>query len=296
MLQTHRDGAGLASITGLLDTWEGRRYHRATFAVAIPVTHPLDVESIQARLSDAPIGHRILSFLSVASTMDVARREAEQAAAEGTVVVAQEQTAGRGRFGRSWVSRGGQDLTFSVLLYPSRTASAGIGIAASVAVMRAVRQVTDLSPSLKWPNDVLLAGKKVCGILIETALQEYEVRYAILGLGINVNSDPAADPEIAPVATSLARELGHQVSREALLEAVLLELGRVYCQVTGWAETWEAWHASLETLGKRVQVRWGEQVEEGLAEAVDAEGNLLLRRQDGTLITLPGGEVTFQVP
>lgn len=256
---------------------------------------PLAVEPIEARLSGAPIGHRILYFPSVGSTMDVARQEAGEGAPEGTVVVAEEQTAGRGRLGRRWVSVRDQNLSFSVLLYPGRTACAGLGIAVPVAVVRAVHQVTGLSPTLKWPNDVLLAGKKVCGVLIETALQDTDVRYAILGLGINVNFDPSAYPDIAPTATSLARELGHQVSREALFEAVLKELGIIYLHLKGWADAWDEWQSSLETLGKEVQVRWGDQVEEGLAEAVDVEGNLLLRRQDGTLITLPGGEVTFQV-
>ena len=257
--------------------------------------NPLKVEPVQSRLSHDPIGHRILYFPSIGSTMDVARQEAEGGAPEGTVVVAEEQTTGRGRFGRSWVSAVGQNLSFSVLLYPSRGACAGLSIAVPVAVIRAIHQETGLSPTLQWPNDVFLAGKKVCGILIETALQDDEVRYAIVGVGINVNFAPHAQPEIVAGATSLAQELGHPVSREALFEAVLKNLGAIYQQLGGWAEVWEQWRSSLETLGREIRVRWGEQVEEGLAEAVDAEGNLLLRRPDGTLIVLPGGEVTLRV-
>ena len=255
---------------------------------------PLAVEAIQARLSSAPIGHRILYFPSVGSTMDVARQEAEQGAPEGTVVVADEQTAGRGRFGRHWVSGSEQNLLFSIVLYPERTALAGLNIIAPVAVITAIQRTTALSPTLKWPNDVLVAGKKVCGILMETAVQDGGIRYAVLGFGINVNFDPSEVPQIAGLGTSLSKELGEPVSREGVLEAVLEELSALYGRLKGWAAVRNRWEASLETLGSRIRVQWGEQVEEGLAEAVDAEGNLLLRRSDGTVVTLSGGDVISQ--
>ena len=252
------------------------------------------MESIAASLGSSAVGHRIIYLPTVTSTMDIARQEAEGDAKEGTVVVAEEQTAGRGRFGRRWLSAPGQNLSSSVLLYPSRWACGRLSVVAPVAVLRAIRQVTGLSPTLKWPNDVRVAGKKVCGILIETALEGAQVRYAIVGLGINVNFNPADAPEADFTATSLAAELGKPVSREKLLEAVLSELGLVYTHIRRWEHAWEEWHSALETLGKEVQVRWGEQTEEGVAEGVDGEGNLLLRRADGTLVTLAAGEVTLQ--
>ncbi|MCZ6789682.1 MAG: biotin--[acetyl-CoA-carboxylase] ligase [Chloroflexi bacterium] len=254
----------------------------------------LSVEAIQSRLSSASIGHRILYLPSVNSTMDVARREAEQGAPEGTVVVADEQTAGRGRFGRHWVSGSGQNLLFSVVLYPEQTALAGLNIIASVAALTAIQRTTALSPTLKWPNDILIAGKKMSGILIETAVQDGGVRYAVLGFGINVNFDPSQTPEIAESGTSLSKELGKQVSREALLEAILEELSTLYERLKAWATVRHRWEASLETLGSHVRVQWGDQVEEGVAEAVDPDGNLLLRRSDGTVVTLSGGDVASQ--
>ena len=256
---------------------------------------PLAVGGIEASLSAASIGHRIIYLPVVTSTMDIARQEAERGGEEGLVVVAEEQTAGRGRFGKRWLSVPGQNLSFSVLLYPSLWACARLSVAAPVAVLRAIRQTCDLSPTLKWPNDVRLGGKKVSGILIETALQDAEVRYAIIGIGINVGFNPEEHPEVAPVATSLAAELGKPVSREKLLQAVLAELSVIYTHLREWEDVWGDWQSSLETLGREVQVRWGEQVEEGVAEAVDGEGNLLLRRADGTLVTLVAGEVTLQV-
>lgn len=256
---------------------------------------PLKVEAISASLRNSTIGHRILYLPVVTSTMDIARQEAERGAAEGTVVAAEEQTAGRGRFGRPWLSSPRQNLAFSVLLYPSRQTCARLSAITPVAILRAIRRVTGLSATLKWPNDVRLGGKKVCGILIEATFQDGQVRHAILGIGINVNFNPAEDPQADFTATSLAAELGKPVSREELLQAILTELSLAYTYPQEWDRVWDDWRSSLETLGKQVQVRWGEHVEEGVAEDVDSEGNLLLRRADGTLITLMAGEVTLQV-
>ncbi len=258
-------------------------------------TPPLNVEAIAASLRDSAVGHRILYLPVATSTMDIARQEAERGAAEGTVVVAEEQTAGRGRFGRQWRSTPRQNLAFSVLLYPSRRTSTRLSTMTPVAVLRGIRTVTGLTATLKWPNDVRLGEKKVCGILVEAAFQDSQVRHAILGIGINVNLNPADDPQAGFAATSLAAELGKPVSREELLQAILTELGLAYTHLREWDRVWDDWRSSLETLGRQVQVRWGDNVEEGVAEDVDSEGNLLLRRADGTLIALAAGEVTFQL-
>ena len=241
------------------------------------------------------IGHRILYLPVATSTMDAARQQADGGAKEGTIVVAEEQTSGRGRFGKPWLSAAGQSLSFSVLLYPSTRASGRLSVVAPVAIMRAIRRVTGLSPTLKWPNDVRLSEKKVCGILIETTFENSRVTSAIVGVGINVNSNPAEHPEADFSATCLAAELGKPVSREDLLQAALIELGLIYGHLEAWNDVREEWQSSLDTLGRHIQVRWRDHVEEGLAEAVDDEGNLLLRRADGNLITLTAGEVTLQV-
>ncbi len=255
---------------------------------------PLDVEGIQSSLSTYPVGHRIIYLPEVPSTMDTARQEAAGGATEGVVIVAEEQTAGRGRFGRRWLSAPGTNLSFSVLLYPLKWSSARLSMAASVAVVRGIRQVCGLSPTLKWPNDVLLGDRKVSGILVETAVQNGEVLHAVVGIGINVNSHPEGDAFEGLRATSLADALGSLVSREELLQAVLVELGFIYLSLNGWAEAKDEWQLALETLGRHVRVQWGEQVDEGTAEGVDSEGNLLLQRADGTIITLTAGEVTLQ--
>lgn len=252
------------------------------------------IEAIQNSLQHAPIGHRIIYHSVVTSTMDVARQEAEQGVEEGTVVLAEEQTVGRGRFGRRWVSTPGLDLSLSIVLYPDKWACSRLSVATCVAVMRAIRDLYGLAPTLKWPNDVLIGGKKVSGILVETIFQDSDVRYAVIGVGINVNFDPTENPDNPFQATSLAAELGRPVQREEFLQAVLTSMGDIYVHLSGWGSVWDEWQAWMETLGQKVQVRWGEQTEEGFAEGVDGEGNLLLRRADGSVVSLAAGEVTLQ--
>ena len=256
----------------------------------------LQVKAVQDFLSNALIGHRIDYYQSVGSTMDLARQAAEEGAAEGTVIVAEEQTAGRGRFGRKWVTAPGQNLSFSVVLYPSKWAVSRLGIAAALAVARVIRHMYGLSPGIKWPNDVRINGKKVSGILVESAVQNEQVRYAVLGVGVNVNMDPADEiNEGLGDTTCLSKEVDHAVQREETLQAVLQELGYIYASLQEWGAVWSEWRESMETLGKEVRVLWGEQVEEGLAEDIDSEGNLVLRRKDGTVVSLTAGEVTFQI-
>ena len=256
----------------------------------------LQVEAIQEFLSNALIGRRIDYYQSVGSTMDLARQAAEEGAAEGTVIVAEDQTAGRGRFGRKWVTAPGQNLSFSVVLYPDKWAVSRLSIAAAVAVARVIRHMYGLSLGIKWPNDVRINGKKLCGILIESAVQNEQVRYAVLGVGVNVNTDPSDEVnEGVGDTTCISKEVGHPVQREETLQAVLQELGYIYASLQEWGSVWSEWRESMETLGKEVRVLWGEQVEEGLAEDIDGEGNLVLRRKDGTVVSLTAGEVTFQI-
>ncbi|MBI4233665.1 MAG: biotin--[acetyl-CoA-carboxylase] ligase [Chloroflexi bacterium] len=254
----------------------------------------MSVEAVRQGLATRIVGQRLLYCPQVTSTMDVARQEAAAGAPEGTVVLAEEQTAGRGRFQRRWVSPPGANLYFSVLLYPSLEELHRLNMAATLAVVRAVQVTTGLYPSIKWPNDIRLGGRKLCGILIESSLEGSAVRYAIVGIGVNVNLDTSQHPEIASIATSLSKERGGPVSRQVVLRAILEEMDSLYCSLKGGESAREEWVLHLETLGKWVQVRWGEHVEEGLAHDVDLEGNLVLERRDKSRITVAAGEVTLQ--
>ncbi len=255
----------------------------------------LNVAEVTQALGGSLIGSRLLYYLSATSTMDVAREAAASGYPEGAVALAEEQTAGRGRFQRQWVSPAGVNLYFSVLLYPDFHALQRLTMATSLGVARGITRACGLPVAIKWPNDVRRGGKKLCGILLESALEGERVRYAIVGVGVNVNLDPSPYPEIAATATSVMQECGRPVSREQVLASVLLEMDGVYAALRGGADLRPEWRALLETLGKRVEVRWGDDREAGLAEDVTEDGSLVLRRRDGSRITLPVGEVTLQV-
>jgi BirA family biotin operon repressor/biotin-[acetyl-CoA-carboxylase] ligase len=160
-----------------------------------------------------------------------------------------------------------------------------------LAVVRAVRRATGLETGIKWPNDVLLKGKKVCGVLVESGLRGGLVDYTIAGLGLNVDFDPATYPEIAAIATSLSAGLGRPLSVGEVLGLLLEELDRLYLSLRAGEPVHREWQAHLETIGQRVTVRGEGWQEEGVAEAVDSDGSLLLRRDDGTLRRLFSGEV-----
>ena len=254
----------------------------------------LHLESIDGRLNTAFVGRRLLYHASVSSTQDVARGEAEGGAPEGTAVVAEAQTAGRGRLGRSWVSPAGANLYVTLLLRPSLERMRSLSMVAPLAAAQAVETTTRLSPRIKWPNDLLVAGRKLAGVMIDTELSGQMPQYSLVGVGLNVNLDARAIPEIASIATSLWQELGHEVSREEVLAAFLNRFEALYVESERGTAVYEAWRSRLETLGRHVRVTSGDQVEEGLAEDVDAEGNLILRRADESRVTVVAGEVTLR--
>jgi BirA family biotin operon repressor/biotin-[acetyl-CoA-carboxylase] ligase len=161
-------------------------------------------------------------------------------------------------------------------------------------VARGLEQVAGLRRALKWPNDVLVGGRKICGILLESEITGQVVNYVLLGIGVNVNADVSAYPEIAAIATSAAAEAGRPVSREALAAAVLNELEELYLAVQAGQPVQDEWRARLETLGRQVRVTSGQAVEEGLAEDVDGDGSLILRRPDGSRVTIVAGDVTLR--
>ena len=255
----------------------------------------IDIAYLKAENSGRLVGSRILYHKVLGSTMDEARRLAEQGAPEGAVVIADEQTSGRGRFDRSWVSSPGQDLSFSVVLRPTADRLCYVNMAATLAVSAAVAEATGLAPTVKWPNDVRLNGRKVSGILIEAAVESGEPRHAVVGIGVNVNLDPSETPEIACIVTSLYRETGRRLDRTRVLRTLLRELDDLYEAVKTGRSLTEQWAAQLETLGRTVQVRWGEQLFEGRADRVNEQGNLVLTTPDGSSLTVVAGEVTLQV-
>jgi len=250
--------------------------------------------AILGKLKTSFLGQDVLYFPSVPSTMDAAKDVARRGCREGIIVVADEQTAGKGRLGRSWVTPAGSSIAVSIILRPELHQLSALTMIASLAVVRSIEQVTGLHPAIKWPNDVLVNGKKVCGILIASELMGDKVDWAVVGIGINVNLETSRFPEIAATATSLSAELGREVSRLDVLCALLVELEQLYLASRQGRPFYQEWRRRLETLGKQVRVTSGDVVEEGIAESVDREGNLLLRLPDGSLATIIAGDVTLR--
>jgi BirA family biotin operon repressor/biotin-[acetyl-CoA-carboxylase] ligase len=249
--------------------------------------------SISENLTTEFVGRHILYYLSIPSTMGVAKDVAERGAAEGTAILAEEQTAGRGRLGRSWLSPRGS-IAVSIILRPSLEHLTGLNMVASLAVVHSIETVTGLKSCIKWPNDILIEGRKVSGILIENALRGEVVDWAILGIGLNVNFDPQFFPEIAPIATSLSAELKREVPRQEVLKCLFSEIESLYLALRRGESIYKEWQNRLETLGKMIRVKSGNLIEEGYAEGADKDGSLFLRRSDGTLVQITFGEVTLQ--
>jgi BirA family biotin operon repressor/biotin-[acetyl-CoA-carboxylase] ligase len=239
------------------------------------------------------IGQEIISYPSLPSTNDAAKGEAKKGAKEGTVIIAGEQTAGRGRIGRRWVSPPGS-VALSIILYPPLAYLPSLIMVASLATANAIERVTRLKAQLKWPNDVLVSGKKVCGILVESDVKGNRVDCAVIGIGLNVNINLADFPGIAPSATSLSQELGGEVSRRRLIQGLLAEAERLYLALPEGDSVFRQWRERLVTLGQQVRVSSGEATYEGIAESVAPDGSLLLRQPDGNLLKVVAGDVTLR--
>ena len=253
----------------------------------------LSVSLIKNKLSTRFIGQKIVYYPILASTMETAREAARQGTANGTVIIAGEQTAGKGRLQRNWVSPGG-NIALSMVLYPEAANLPYLIMIASLAAASAVESVTGIKAQIKWPNDILVKGKKTAGILIENALKGDKASYSVIGIGINVALQTGEFKDIAATATSLEEETGNRVSREAVISSLFSEFERLYLKLPGTDTIFKEWRARLITLGQPVTAAWGLKKISGIAESVDASGALLIRLADGSLTKVVAGDVTLR--
>jgi BirA family biotin operon repressor/biotin-[acetyl-CoA-carboxylase] ligase len=253
----------------------------------------LSAAAITDGLTTRFIGQEISCYPSLPSTNDVAKARAQEGATEGTVIVAEEQTEGKGRIKRRWLSPRGS-IALSIILYPPLDYLPSLIMVASLAVAHAIERVTGLKAQLKWPNDVLVNGKKVCGILVESDVRGNKVDYAVIGIGININLKLSEFPKIAPIATSLSQELGRDVSRREIVRSLLAEAERLYLALASGDSVFKQWRNRLVTLGQKVQVSSAEAIYKGIAESVASDGSLLLRQPDGNLLKIVAGDVTLR--
>jgi len=256
------------------------------------------------------IGSDILVFEETASTNDVCEQLMRSGGRDGLVVFAESQTHGRGRRGRVWTSPRGKGLWFSVLLRPQLPTPAAqrITVAASVAVALAMRETSGLNARIKWPNDVTVQGKKLAGILVETStcIEQSTNKVdgsapsgqgVILGIGINVNcQQDEFPPELAEIATSLQMATGKAQNRPALAAATLRALDQWYrAALTEFDTVTDEWARLSTTLGKQISVTVGTRRIEGCAQALDGDGALLVRKDNGHVERMLGGDLAHEL-
>lgn len=238
---------------------------------------------------------------AVGSTMDLCRSLAEAGAPEGTVVSADVQLAGRGRVGHTWFAPAGQSLMFSLLLRPARAQVNWLTMLAALAVLETLQHEVERATAahapnfaLKWFNDVHADGKKICGILVEAAFSGDQLAYAVLGIGLNVNTafDDAPE-EVRGRATSLAQVCGQRFDREAVLTTLLAALDRRYAEMQQHGRSPAAEYARhVETLGRSVQLKTGNEFVTGVALRVEDDGALVVRTDAGERVIRFGDVVS----
>lgn len=250
-----------------------------------------DVVDFQRRRR-GKLGEELYCFERLESTNLTAEKLARNGIAEGTLVIAGTQTAGRGRKGRVWHSPPGVNLYCSLILRPRAQDLVYLPFLAGLAVVRSLKSF-GLETDLKWPNDVLVNGKKICGVLIHTSMEENVLRFAVIGCGININ-ETAFPAELETVATSILLETGASVSREAVLASFLLEFEKMYETVhdLDWRDFCRLLEQHSTMLrGCAVQIDQKDTIIEGTTQGLDAYGGLIVETKTGPRAVY-AGEIT----
>ena len=255
-------------------------------------------EELERLLRTRWAGRRIVYEPRMGSTNDRARELAEQGAPEGTAVIAGAQDAGRGRQGRAWLSPPGTGLFMSVILRPDIDPARipMITLAAALAVREGIRDVSGLEPLIKWPNDIVSGGKKICGILTEARMKGRTAAYVVTGIGINVNV-PGFPPELSEIASSIRLETGKEISLAETAAAVcgrLEEMYETFCRTGDMSALKETYNQLMAGRGCQVRILAPEGAWEGEALGISVLGELLVRRRDGQIAAVTSGEVSVR--
>lgn len=261
------------------------------------MTETFSAQGIRRGLDTAFLGQNLVFLPETGSTNDEARRLAQNGAAEGTLIITDHQTSGRGRVDRRWEAPPGSSLLMSLIFRPPLAPDQvqRLTMVCGLAVLDAIESETGLQVDLKWPNDVVVGDAKVAGILTEIGSEGSKVDFVVVGLGLNVNLDPAWLPDgLLMSATSLSRELERPVARLPLLWALLRAMERRYTALKAGLSPHREWADRLAALGRPVTVSTTGEVLEGIAEGVNADGALLVRLDSGRLETVMAGDVTLR--
>lgn len=252
---------------------------------------------IKWKLKTRTLGREVISYKKVDSTNDIAYALAEKGLKEGAVILSEEQEKGKGRHGRNWISPSKSGIYLSVILRPQITPNeiSKITLLAAVATAKAVREITGLQAMIKWPNDILVNHRKVCGILTEMKAEQDGVDFIVIGIGINVNTPIKQLPK---GASSLKEELSRHsaddpVSRIDLTKRLIERLDADYflLKKDGFRPIMDEWKHLTDMLGSRVKVVLQNRTFEGLAHDIDPDGALVVRKDAGTLEKISSGDI-----
>jgi BirA family biotin operon repressor/biotin-[acetyl-CoA-carboxylase] ligase len=256
----------------------------------------IDKNQIINQLNTKTFGHTVFSFDSIDSTNTFAKQLRQNEAPHGTLIIAEEQTAGRGRLQRNWVSPNGKNLLFSLVFYPdfSMEKVSLLPFAGSLAIVDAIETITGLSSTCKWPNDVLINGKKVCGMLLESTLGNSVQGKIVLGVGLNVNQEEFSE-ELKFKASSLQIESGVAVDRVPLLQKILEELEHRYEQLSNFPsrQLLNDWRMKALLFGKKITVLESEFSFAATAIDIAEDGSLIIETDDGRKRNIFAGDVSL---
>ncbi|MDQ6418197.1 biotin--[acetyl-CoA-carboxylase] ligase [Paenibacillus sp. LHD-117] len=256
----------------------------------------LDSNVLDSALKTSRFGRLVTIAGEVPSTQDLARKAAEDGVSEGMLVIAEQQVSGRGRMGRSWVSPYGKGIWMSMVLRPSVPIHCApqLTLLAAVALCRSLRRVTRLPIGIKWPNDLLVDGRKISGILLESAAEDERLKYIVAGIGISVNLAEGDYPEeVLGKATSLRVASGRTYDRTELIADFLAEWEQLYDLFLqeGFRSIASLWESLAVSLGKQVKLVTPQGEITGIPESLDESGAIRVRREDGTLVTIFSAEM-----
>ena len=252
-------------------------------------------QALRQGLKTMRFGNKIYTFDTIDSTNNCARALAACWAEEGTVIIAEQQTAGKGRLGRVWQANPNENLTFSIILRPSAHPEQVnlLPLYVAVAVAQAIERATSLKVECKWPNDLLINGKKVAGILLEGSVKENQLEFVVVGIGVNVNQ-VAFLGDLEGKATSLRLAIGKDLDRNALFREILNSLENNYKTLSssGFKTVLPLWMARSSMINRQISVSEHGSVISGVVRGLSPEGGLILESPQGAK-TLFAGDVTI---
>jgi len=255
---------------------------------------------IKRNLKTEFIGKEIIHLDSVDSTNNYGKELASTGFNDGTLIVAEEQTKGRGRLGREWISQKGKGIWMTIMLKPDLKPdmASQVTLIAALSVLRGIKNVTDIDVMIKWPNDLVINGKKVCGILTELGAEIDIINYLCVGIGINVNSEEDDFNKIGlNTATSLKVTVGKTIDRKRLIVEILESFENLYKQFLQKGSIdymLEEYKKHLVNLGKEVKIILKNNEIKGIAEDVNSKGHLMVRLDNGHLMEVSSGEVSVR--